>query len=96
MKSITAAIREARENVKLIPFGKQWQVNTYFESHRAWWQGQPTDYFQARSTATDTIVAYALVSLGADHFDASCEACSETRGNVCERVKSAASRLGLL
>jgi len=49
MNTKTAAIRHARANVTLSNMGKQWRVDVYLPAHRAWLQGRPTDYGQARA-----------------------------------------------
>ncbi|WP_395794393.1 hypothetical protein [Aquimonas sp.] len=94
-KSITSAITDARTKVSLLRFGNQWQVNTYSESHRAWWQGQPTDYARARAAASSITVQFAQEALGADRLDASVES-EGWAGTVRERVAAAAKRLELL
>lgn len=98
MTTITAAIRTARSQVKMVRSGRgQWQVNTWSESHRAWWQGHSEDYARARRGASNYIVATALVELGADYGDAHAEAHSnEGLGTIRRRVKAAAQSQGLL
>lgn len=49
MKTKPAAIKHARANVTLSSMGKQWRVDTYDQSCRAWRQGHSTDYWQARA-----------------------------------------------
>lgn len=95
--SITAAIRTARKNVEILPFGRQWQVNTWSEHHRAWWQGQPTDYSRARKAHSEAVTQFALEALGAAPDDAAIEAYNRGRsGAVRARVSGAARALGLL
>jgi hypothetical protein len=89
MTSITKAIKEARENVALVRFGNQWQVNTYSESHRGWWQGSPTSYAQARKWASEAIVQFALEELGYSKEDARGLSSTSAYGTIRERIKRA-------
>jgi hypothetical protein len=87
--SITAAIKQARQHVALVQFGRQWQVNTWSEKHRAWWQGQPTDYAKARATASATVVAGALQALGVEGWEAMTLSDRHSAGSVRARVMAA-------
>ena len=71
MKTKTAAIHHARENVSLVNMGKQWRVNTYSEQHRAWWQGTPSDYWQARANYSQACLdsAREFLELDARQYD---------------------------
>ena len=85
--SIAKAIKKARQNVSLVSFGNQWQVNTYSESHRAWWQGNPTTYAQARRWASEAIVQFALEKLGYLGEDAYDLSVTLPCGTIRDRIK---------
>ena len=52
----TAAIQHARANVTLANQGPQWRVDTYSPAHRAWQQGTPGDYWQARANYAQALI----------------------------------------
>ena len=52
----TAAILHARANVVLSNMGRQWRVDTYSPAHRAWRQGTPGDYWQARANYAQALI----------------------------------------
>lgn len=56
MKTKSAAIKHARANVNLSNMGKQWRVDSYSPQHKAWWQGHPTDYWQARANYAQALI----------------------------------------
>lgn len=56
MKTKTAAIAHARASVTLANQGKQWRVDTYSPAHRAWWQGDAQDYWQARANYAQALI----------------------------------------
>lgn len=89
MVSITKAVKDARKKVNMYRFGNQWQVDVWSESHRAWWQGNPTTYAKARALASEKIVEFALESLGYSEEDAWGLSSSLPCGSIPERIKFA-------
>ena len=63
----TAAIKHARANVTLSNMGKNWRVDSYSPKHRAWWQGTPQGYWEARQTYSQKLVDYAREFMGAEY-----------------------------
>lgn len=87
--SVTAAIKQARSEVRLLPFGRQYRVDTWSTEHRAWWLGQLTDYAQARALHSKTVVALALQILGVERWGALSLSERFAEGRVVDRVRAA-------
>ena len=66
MKSKSTAITNARQNVSLSPMGRQWRVDTYDSQARAWSQGVPCDYWQARASYAQALIDKARAFQGRD------------------------------
>ena len=65
MTTASQAIQTARRRVSdILPFGDQYQVQTYDVERRAWWQNHPTNYFAARRMRTEALIEEAFVVLG--------------------------------
>jgi hypothetical protein len=89
MTSIASAIKQARSEVQLVPFGRQYRVDTWSEKHRSWWQGHLTDYRTARAAASGAVVALALQILGVDRWEALSLSERFAEGRVEARVRAA-------
>lgn len=83
------ALRLARNQVQLVRWGKQWQVNTWSARHRAWHVGNLEDYATARARASRATVRRALCLLGFDPWDADSAAEKHATGTVRARVLAA-------
>lgn len=71
MTSLKRAYAVALDRVSdLMPFGGQYQVQTYDTDRRAWWQGQPMDFFSARASRSRSLIEEALTELGQSREDA--------------------------
>lgn len=66
----TQAIKHARENVSISAFGNQYKVSVYDPSVRAWREGYPKDYWQARQDAGCAKIRLAALALGKDEQEA--------------------------
>lgn len=74
--SVAAALRAARKDVAVVRTGPVAngyagaRVNTYDRARRAWLEGRPTYYAQARAWAKRAVAVRALELLGWDPLDA--------------------------
>lgn len=65
MKTKTAAIRHARENVgELYRFGGQWRFRRYDLAKNAAWESTPRDYHSAVTARRDALLECAWEYLG--------------------------------
>lgn len=63
--SVTAALREAHNEVSMSRFGNAWAVNTWDEDRKAWWSDSaPGDYWRKRQEARQAVIDHALRHLG--------------------------------
>jgi hypothetical protein len=65
------AIKNARNNVSLYAFGGQYKVAVYDPSVRAWREGYPKDYWQARQNAGAAKIRLAAIAMGRTEQEAS-------------------------
>lgn len=89
--SLTAALTTARSEATLTRLGRQWQVNTYDATRRAWWQGHPTTYASARESYTVWVVGRALQLMGWDWGNA-CYVAENLTGTARQRLATAVGR----
>jgi len=64
MTTLKQAYAVALDRVSgLMPFGNQYQVNTYDTDRQAWWQGYPKDFFSARASRSRSLIEVAMIEL---------------------------------
>lgn len=68
--TIKDAIKTARDNVSMFAFGPQYKVSVYDPSVRAWREGCPKGYWQARQDAGCAKIRLATLALGKDDREA--------------------------
>lgn len=67
---IAAALVEARKQVAMGLFGRDWKVSTWDAGREAWVESTSRDFWSARSMQTRAIVRQALIAMGATARDA--------------------------
>jgi hypothetical protein len=86
MKSITAAIREAKTRHQLISHGDQWVV-TSLRDNGCWSHSQPTTYQQAVEKRCIYRAEEVLCLLGVWNWDAQ-SAIHDNTGDLMQRIKA--------
>ena len=66
----TQAIKHARDNVSMFAFGSEYKVSVYDPISRAWREGNPKEYWQARQGAGAAKIRLAAIAMGCTEQEA--------------------------